>query len=161
MLNMFANIYLISILNFYNVYNRATADEELMANEEFCLQSDSHVDLIPNWDMAVMNMWGMVQNEYAVLSTQPTATSLLGKNVHDRWEVAHQCSFEWRNVDGLLTNKEGGEVSSAINLDKPLLSPTWTSKFSFSKCHAHKKTPEDPSLMRVDRGVSDIVKYAR
>mmetsp|Transcript_10862 Transcript_10862/g.17809 ORF Transcript_10862/g.17809 Transcript_10862/m.17809 type:complete len:530 (+) Transcript_10862:55-1644(+) len=142
-------------------YARATADEELMADEEFCLQSDSHVDLIPNWDMALLNMWGMIQNEYAVLSTQPTATSLLGKNVHDRWEVAHQCSFDWREVDGLLTNREGGEVSSAINLDTPLLSPTWTSKFSFSKCHAHKKTPEDPGLMRVERGVSDIVKFAR
>lgn len=46
-----------------------------MANEEFCLQSDSHVDLIPDWDMALMNMWGMTQNEYAILSTQPTGPS--------------------------------------------------------------------------------------
>jgi hypothetical protein len=131
-----------------------------MANEEFCLQSDSHVDLIHHWDMALMNMWGMIQNEYAILSTQPTALSLLGNNVNDRWEVSHQCAFDWRKKDGLLTNSDD-EVASAVNLNTPLLSPTWTSKFSFSKCHAHKKTPEDPTLMRVERGATDIVKFAR
>lgn len=131
-----------------------------MANEEFCLLSDSHVDLITHWDMALMNMWGMIQNEYAVISTPPTAMSLLGTNVHDRWEVSHQCTFHWRTEDGLLTNNEA-EVVSAVNLDKPLLSPTWTSKFSFSKCHAMKKTPDDPRLMRVERGPADVAKYAR
>ena len=137
----------------------ASADEELMANEEFCLQSDSHVDLIQDWDMALMNMWGMIQNEYAILSTTPTAMSLLGQNVNSRWEVSHQCSFDWRESDGLLVNSD--DIASAVNLEKPLLSPTWTSKFSFSKCHAHKKTPDDPQLKRVERAVTDIAKFAR
>ena len=132
----------------------------MMANEEFCVQSDSHMDVITHWDMALMNMWGMIQNEYAIISTQPTAMSLLGKNVHERWEVSHQCSFEWRSQDGFLVTNEDN-IASAVNLESPLLSPTWTSKFSFSKCHAHKKTPEDPTLMRVDRGVTDITKFAR
>lgn len=131
-----------------------------MANEEFCLHSDSHMDLIPEWDTALMNMWGMTQNEYAILSAQPTAISLLGQNVNSRWEVSHQCSFDWRSEDGLLCNSHE-DMASAVNLKKPLLSPSWTSQFSFSKCHAHKKTPEDPTIMRVEREASDIAKFAR
>lgn len=90
----------------------------------------------------------------------PIAISLLGHNVNSRWEVSHQCSFDWRSSDGLLTNSPD-DVASAVNLEKPLLSPSWTSQFSFSKCHAHKKTPEDPAIRRVERGASDIAKFAR
>lgn len=140
-------------------YARAMGDEDMMADEEFCMLSDTHTDLIPDWDMALMNMWAMIQNEYAIISTQPTAMSLLGKNVNDRWEVSHQCSFKWDEQNGLLRNS--AEPASAIYLDKPLLSPTWTSKFSFSKCHALKKTPDDPAILRLDRDITDIAKFAR
>lgn len=63
----------------------------LLADEEFCMQIDSHSDFISDWDVAITSMWGSVQNEYAVLSTLAPDISLLGKNVNDHWEVPHLC----------------------------------------------------------------------
>ena len=49
---------------------------------------------------------------------------------------------------------------SAMNLDKPILSPFWSSSFSFGKCHAEKKVPYDPNYLYLSIG-DEFSKYAR
>ena len=53
---------------------------EMMKDEEFCMQIDSHSDVLPQWDTALTNMWGSIDNEYAVLSTAVPDLSTLGES---------------------------------------------------------------------------------
>lgn len=48
----------------------------------------------------------------------------------------------------------------AKELEKPLMAPLWTSQFSFSKCHALKKTPYDPNFHYLIDGI-DFSRFAR
>ncbi len=48
-----------------------------------------------DWDVKLMDMWGLINNEYAILSTSPSALENLDKNVNNRWEVPHLCAFKW------------------------------------------------------------------
>ena len=52
---------------------------ELMKDEEFCMQIDSHSDVSPQWDAGLTSMWGSIGNEYAVLSTAVPDLSTLGE----------------------------------------------------------------------------------
>ena len=45
--------------------------QQLVKEEEFCLQVDSHSTFAPNWDTMVLQDWGLTRNEYAILSTRP------------------------------------------------------------------------------------------
>ena len=49
------------------------------APQEFCMQLDSHSDVLPGWDGALTAMWGSAGNEYAVLSTAVPDLSTLGQ----------------------------------------------------------------------------------
>jgi hypothetical protein len=64
---------------------------QLLKDEEFCLQMDSHSDMLKGYDAELLKMWGTVDNEYAVLSTAAPDISTLEQNVNDRWEVPHLC----------------------------------------------------------------------
>ncbi|CAN0452537.1 unnamed protein product, partial [Laminaria digitata] len=35
----------------------------LLADEEFCMQTDSHMDFVKNWDTAMMAEWADTRNE--------------------------------------------------------------------------------------------------
>ena len=64
----------------------------LMKDEEFYLQIDSHTDMIPHWDSELLNMWGMIDNEYAVLSTRlPHVDALNPGMIKQRLDVPHIC----------------------------------------------------------------------
>ena len=39
-------------------WGRAKASTLLKA-EEFCMQTDAHMDFVPNWDVKMMKMWAM------------------------------------------------------------------------------------------------------
>ena len=47
----------------------------MIENEEFCMQTDSHMDFMMGWDRLMMEMWALTENEYAVLSTYVTDSS--------------------------------------------------------------------------------------
>ena len=40
---------------------------------------DSHTDVIQDWDVEITNMWGSINNEYAILSQRPVDISVLPK----------------------------------------------------------------------------------
>lgn len=60
----------------------------LINDEEFCLQIDAHTDFIKDWDIEMTNMWGSINNEYAILSTVPPNIDELSEN---KDEVPHLC----------------------------------------------------------------------
>ena len=49
---------------------------------------------------------------------------------------------------------------SAMNLDRPILTSSWSAAFSFSKCHAEAKVPFDPNYLYLTSG-GEFAKYAR
>jgi len=104
----------------------------------------------------MLKMWGATKNEYAVLSTYVTDIATLGVNVNNRWEVPHLCQSLWTDR-GMVRNQQ---ASSAINLESPILAPLWSAGFSFSKCHAEVKVPNDPSLPMIFEG-EEFSKFAR
>lgn len=137
------------------VYGRYLT-HSLMGDEEFCMQIDSHMDVVKNWDAEMLTMWAATNNEYAVLSTYVPDLASLGVNVNNRWEVPHLCQSLWSDR-GMVRNQQ---ASSAINLETPILAPLWSAGFSFSKCHAEVKVPNDPSLPMIFEG-EEFSKFAR
>lgn len=47
----------------------------MIEDEEFCMQTDSHMDFMVGWDALMMEMWALTENEYGVLSTYVTDSS--------------------------------------------------------------------------------------
>lgn len=43
----------------------------LLRDEEFCMQIDSHTDVVQDWDEKALKMWSSIGNEYGILSHQP------------------------------------------------------------------------------------------
>ncbi len=70
-----------------------TLQQHGMRQEEFCMQVDAHSDVVSDWDMKVLNIWGSVNNEFAILSTTPPDVKALAgnMNLNDRHEVPHLC----------------------------------------------------------------------
>lgn len=121
---------------------------QMVENEDFCMQTDSHMDFLPDWDMHMMNMWGSVDNEYAILSTYVTDVKEYdklvdgAKGVNNMNEVPHLCMVTYSGTGGLV--RVWG-TKCARNLPKPKLTNIiWGAGLSFSKCHADKKVPYDP-----------------
>lgn len=133
-----------------------TMQADSLQDEDFCMQIDSHSDVIKDWDSALTAMWGSIDNEYAVLSTTPPDISSLGKNVNNRWEVPHLCQATFTE-SGMVRNLL---PRAAMDLEKPILAPLWSAGFSFSKCHAEKKTPPDPNFLFIFDG-EEFTKFAR
>lgn len=64
----------------------------LMNDEEFCFQIDTHSNFIKHWDAELMTMWGSIQNEYAILSTQAPDHKILDQiESHPSTSLPHLC----------------------------------------------------------------------
>lgn len=85
----------------------------LLRDEEFCLQIDSHIQLLPNWDIDLISMWISVKNEYGILSTYPPQSS----NQYKPGEFPHVCTATFTK-NGLIRNMQ---PLKARNFDAPLL----------------------------------------
>lgn len=55
----------------------------MIDDEEFCLQTDSHMDFEIDWDVLMLNMWALIDNEYGILSTYVTDSTDFD-NIKDR-----------------------------------------------------------------------------
>ena len=128
---------------------------KMTGNEEFCLQTDSHMDFVKNWDVKMMEMWALTNNEYAVLSTYVTAIEELskledgGEGVSGRHEVPHLCMITW-GANNLVRN---WGTKCMIRMPKPkMTNMLWGAGLSFSKCHAELKVPYDPMTPQIFDG---------
>ncbi|CAM9805657.1 unnamed protein product, partial [Choristocarpus tenellus] len=63
----------------------------MLRDEEFCMQTDSHMDVVQDWDTKLMNMWGRTNNEYGILTTYVHRKEQLGPTLEKRKEVPHLC----------------------------------------------------------------------
>jgi hypothetical protein len=127
---------------------RAIASTMLGKDEEFCLQTDAHMDFVRNWDVKMMEMWALTNNEYAVLSTYATRSEDLPrleegeKGVNGLHEVPHLCMITWQGAYGLIRN---WGTKCMRQMPRPKITNiVWGAGLSFSKCHAERKVMYDP-----------------
>lgn len=110
-----------------------------ISTQDFCMSTDSHMDFESDWDAKMIDMWNMVKNEYAVLSTYVAGTEQLGVNLNNQHEVPHLCMVTF------TMNVRTHATKCARGLTRPkLTNAIWGAGLSFSKCHAELKVPVDP-----------------
>eukprot|EP00607_Mallomonas_marina_P009962 CAMPEP_0182419262 /NCGR_PEP_ID=MMETSP1167-20130531/3706_1 /TAXON_ID=2988 /ORGANISM="Mallomonas Sp, Strain CCMP3275" /LENGTH=455 /DNA_ID=CAMNT_0024594045 /DNA_START=267 /DNA_END=1631 /DNA_ORIENTATION=- len=121
---------------------------KMVGDQEFCMQTDSHMDFVPEWDRHMLEMWGLLQNEYGVLSTYVAGDEQYQHNVDGKpglnglHEVPHLCMVTFHGAYGMVRN---WGTKCARSLPHPKLTNiVWGAGLSFSKCHAEKKVPYDP-----------------
>jgi len=128
--------------------------QQLIANESFCLQVDAHSDFRRGWDRALLREWGKCRNEYAVLTTYPPRMSDKPLDGFESWRavedgypdassVAHLCEATVTNA-GHFRNEQAAMLMSPG--DEPVLTSKWAAGLSFSKCHAERRVPNDRHL---------------
>ncbi|CAM9164113.1 unnamed protein product [Chrysoparadoxa australica] len=116
-------------------------------DQEFCMQTDSHMDVVQDWDVYMMKEWAATSNEYGVLSTYCQDSRYLGVNVQGHYEVAHLCEFV------IPANQVRNKQALALKqMTRPKLTTTWAAGYSFSKCHAERTVPYDPYLPQIFDG---------
>lgn len=122
-----------------------------LGKDEFCLQMDSHMDFVHNFDSHMMEMWAQTDNEYGILSTYVTASENLhlfegenAKGVNGVHEVPHLCMITLQGQHSMPRNW-GTKCARALPHPK-LTNSIWGAGLSFSKCHAERKVPYDPHL---------------
>ena len=129
-------------------WGRAKASS-LIKDEEFCMQTDAHMDFVPDWDVKMMAMWAATNNEYAVLSTYVADYSQLvynekpdNKGMGGFHEVPHLCMI---TLNGAHQLARVTATKCMRNFPRPkLTNAVWGAGLSFSKCHAERKAPYDP-----------------
>lgn len=55
------------------------------------MQTDSHMDVVQDWDAKLMAMWGRVNNEYGILTTYVHRIEQLQDGYENKREVPHLC----------------------------------------------------------------------
>jgi len=119
--------------------------------EDFCMQTDSHMDFSNRFDTKLIEMHHRAENDYAVLSTYVAA---MNQNNHDekviqngRNVVPNLCMVEFRDSIRNWGTKQ------CVNLVRPkLTNAMWGAGLSFHRCHAEINVPYDPYLLDVFNG---------
>ena len=130
------------------LYARAQQPALLREGDDFCMQIDAHTVFSRGWDVEMLREWGSARNEFAVLTTYPTNVKDMNRSMNDHREMPHLCAASWIKA-GVLRN---GQARAAANLSRPLMSPLWAAGLSFSRCHAERRVPADPSLPDIFNG---------
>lgn len=120
---------------------------QMVGDQEFCLQTDSHMDFAIGWDSSMVEMWASTENEYAVLSTYVTDSTDYdnikdkSKGMNGLHEVPNLCIVRFHGTGGMPRNFG---TKCLRSFPRPKLTITWGAGLSFSKCHAERKVPYDP-----------------
>eukprot|EP00611_Tribonema_gayanum_P003164 TRINITY_DN12466_c0_g1_i1.p1 TRINITY_DN12466_c0_g1~~TRINITY_DN12466_c0_g1_i1.p1 ORF type:complete len:496 (-),score=126.69 TRINITY_DN12466_c0_g1_i1:352-1839(-) len=123
----------------------------MLRDEEFCMQTDSHMDVVPEWDVEMAAMWGRTENEYGVLTTYVHVKESIGtlEQAKDRNKlVPHLCQVSFTGGN----NPRYVQAKLAKLNGRPKLTTSWAAGFSFAKCHAWRAAPYDPHLKMVFDG---------
>jgi len=128
----------------------------LTATDSFCMQTDSHMDFVEDFDRLLTSMWADAKNEMAVLSTYVASlTELSISGEHDRGlnnlhEVPHLCMLTLYGAGGLPRN--WGTKCARMLPEPKLTNALWGAGLSYSRCHAELKVPYDPHLPHIFDG---------
>jgi hypothetical protein len=79
---------------------------KLLGNEEFCLQIDAHSLFVEHWDQLLKEEWKSANNEFAILSHPPPATSEYDRRGENAKTVPRGCSVDFLEV--LIPVSDGG-----------------------------------------------------
>ncbi|KAG7377966.1 hypothetical protein PHYPSEUDO_010734 [Phytophthora pseudosyringae] len=116
--------------------------QEMIGDEEFCLQVDGHSIFTNGWDELMLDEWKRVDNEMAILTVYPHDLHDFikenGDNNAPKW-IPHLCTTI-KGGNG-LTRIVGASIKR--NAEFPQLSALWGGGLSFSKCHAERNVPVD------------------
>eukprot|EP00472_Partenskyella_glossopodia_P003541 CAMPEP_0197515742 /NCGR_PEP_ID=MMETSP1318-20131121/778_1 /TAXON_ID=552666 /ORGANISM="Partenskyella glossopodia, Strain RCC365" /LENGTH=544 /DNA_ID=CAMNT_0043064195 /DNA_START=382 /DNA_END=2016 /DNA_ORIENTATION=- len=130
------------------IWARAIGAVMVRPYHDFCMQVDAHVDFMVGYDVGLMKMWAMTENEYGVLSTyvgnikqdlSKTGHVLIG---HPYYEIPFIC----QTIIGGHGVVRNSQATAAYCLPRPHLSFTWAAGWSFSKCHFERVVPNDPYM---------------
>ncbi|KAK1938795.1 [Skp1-protein]-hydroxyproline N-acetylglucosaminyltransferase [Phytophthora citrophthora] len=116
--------------------------QEMIGDEEFCLQVDGHSIFTNGWDEIMLDEWKRIDNEMAILTVYP-------HDLHDFVkENGDNNAPDW--IPHLCTTIKGGNgltriVGASIkrNAKFPQMAALWGGGLSFSKCHAERNVPVD------------------
>lgn len=109
--------------------------------EDFCMETDSHMDFSDHYDTELILMHHRTENDYAVLSTYVADIS---QNNQDPDTVPNLCMVTFTSTIRNWGTKE------CIGLVKPkLTNAMWGAGLSFHRCHAELNVPVDPYLSGV------------
>ncbi len=122
----------------------------MLRDEEFCLQLDSHMDVILDWDKELMDMWGRTNNEYGILSVYVSGIENLPQNGTLAKYAPHLCELTFEGKSKKEPRYE--HTRNVRGLKAPLLTTAFAGGFNFGKCHSWKAVPYDPGLKKVFNG---------
>ncbi|KAL3923035.1 MAG: hypothetical protein SGILL_001881 [Bacillariaceae sp.] len=71
---------------------------KLLGNEEYCLQIDAHSQFVEDWDVLLKEEWKAANNEFAILSHPPRATSDFDKRDELTKVVPRDCAVDFLEV---------------------------------------------------------------
>jgi hypothetical protein len=126
------------------VHGHDAPDFEPVELQDFCMETDSHMDFSDGFDTKLIEMHHRTENDYAVLSTY---VAPMEQNNQDPAEVPHLCMVEFTSTIRNWGTKE------CTNLKKPkLTNAMWGAGLSFHRCHAELNVPIDPYLDNVFDG---------
>jgi len=130
------------------IWARAIGSQLVHDDDEFCMQTDAHMDFRNDFDELLLKTFAMTGNEYAVLSTYVgnirTDINQQGENIVGlpHHEIPILCNTV-RGAFGAVRNDQAGGTSC---LEGPVLSALWGAGLSFAKCHFERVVPNDPGL---------------
>ncbi|KAE9302178.1 hypothetical protein PF008_g22553 [Phytophthora fragariae] len=127
--------------------------QNLIRDEEFCLQLDGHSIFTNGWDQNLLKEWKGIGNEMAVMTTYihhiHNFVADNGDNAPPKnLDMPHLCTT-MRGANGLVRTVG----ASMIGKSKiPQLQALWGAGFSYSKCHAEKRVLVDSHTLWVFDG---------
>ena len=62
------------------------------------MQTDSHMDVVQDWDTKLLDMWGRTNNEYGVLTTYVHRIEQLQEGFEHKKEVPHLCQVKTAKI---------------------------------------------------------------
>mmetsp|Transcript_30581 Transcript_30581/g.72143 ORF Transcript_30581/g.72143 Transcript_30581/m.72143 type:complete len:532 (-) Transcript_30581:296-1891(-) len=112
--------------------------------QDFCMQTDSHMDFSDNFDVDLVEMFHLAENDYAVLSTYVTD---IAENNKDPTNVPHLCQVQFTS-----SIRNWGTKECNVLRKPKLTNAMWGAGLSFHRCHAELNVPVDPYLDNVFDG---------
>eukprot|EP00927_Polykrikos_kofoidii_P055555 TRINITY_DN49781_c0_g1_i1.p1 TRINITY_DN49781_c0_g1~~TRINITY_DN49781_c0_g1_i1.p1 ORF type:complete len:407 (+),score=46.13 TRINITY_DN49781_c0_g1_i1:87-1307(+) len=110
-------------------------------SDKFCMETDSHMDFMRDWDRLLTDDWLATKNEFAVMSAYVMDIS----RTDDANETFVDCCGYELDGDGIPRGNQCGEFHRREGM-KPLLTTLWAAGLSFHRCHAERNVPIDPNL---------------
>ncbi|KAF0700615.1 hypothetical protein As57867_008847, partial [Aphanomyces stellatus] len=133
--------------------------QQMIRDEEFCMELDAHSQVLPQWDTILVQEWARTNNEMAVLSTYPVGFDMISPNLtYPHQSSSHLCDHNKRGQ--MLEIPICTGIINIYNSNMPQLSAYFGGGLSFSKCHAEKRAPIDKHLKWVFWGEEALRSYS-